>query len=268
MQIRPMTASDLPHAIGVCAQNGWGDMSQVFQFHHEHADCLPFVAEVDGEIVGTAVATMRGAVGWIGQISVLAAHRGRGLGTALTRHTMAVLTSQGCSTLALFATEMGRPIYEKLGFVGEAEFVVWMGRPLPAVPSGVRRAEPGDLPGISALDRQATGQDRSAQLRAFGAGGWVLDDGTGFLIPAPWGAMTGSAAGEAAGRLIIDLTRATKEAESEGVYITLPAANQPGTEYLLSLGFQQTARLPRMLLGEPLRWDPNMVYGRLSGALD
>lgn len=269
MQIRPLTPADLDEAIEVVVRNGWHGVPEQFAFQMGHPDCRQFVAEADGQIVGTGVATQRGRVGWLGQITVASGYRNRGLGTALTGHLMAVLTGLGCRTLLLFATEMGLPIYERLGFTVESEFVVWTGPGLAAVPahSDLRPITPADLAWVCALDRAAMGEDRSAQLRAFGHTGWVCGD-QGFLIPTPWGTQAISAATEAAGRQLLDLARATRHTEPDGVRIVLPAANRSGARYLLTLGFRQTARLPRLILGEPLDWRPDLVYGRMSGALD
>ncbi|HWI53934.1 MAG TPA: GNAT family N-acetyltransferase [Symbiobacteriaceae bacterium] len=269
MQIRPLTPADLTAAIEVVARNGWHGVPEQFAFQMDHPPCHQFVAEADGEIVGTGVATHRGTVGWLGQITVAAGYRNRGLGTAMTGHLMAELSGLGCRTLLLFATEMGRPIYERLGFTVESEFVVWTGPGLAAVPSDprLRPIAPDDLPWVCALDQAAMGQDRSAQLHAFGHTGWVYAD-EGFLIPTPWGTQAICAATEGAGRLLLDVARATRHTEPDGVRIVLPSANRPGALYLLTQGFRQTARLPRMILGEPIDWRPDMVYGRMSGALD
>ncbi|HYF95189.1 MAG TPA: GNAT family N-acetyltransferase [Symbiobacteriaceae bacterium] len=269
MQIRPLQRADLAAAIDIVSANGWASVPEQFAFQIDHPDCHQFVGEEAGQIVATAVATQRGTVGWIGQITVRPEFRGRGLGTAITRHTMNVLTALGCRTLLLFATEMGRPIYEKLGFAVESEFVVWTGPSLPALPvhSLLRPLGPADLDWICALDRRALGEDRSAQLRAFGRTGWVFGPDQGFLIPTPWGAQVISAATAEAGRTLLEVARATKHAEPDGVRIVLPSANRPGANYVVSQGFKQTARLPRMLIGQPLYWEPDLVFGRMSGAL-
>lgn len=269
MQIRPLTRADLAAAVDVVSRNGWHGVAEQFAFQVDHPDCHQYLLESDGAIIGTGVATQRGTVGWVGQITVLPAYRNRGLGTAMTRHVMDVLTDLGCRTLLLFATEMGRPIYEKMGYEVEAEFVVWIGPGLPAVPDhpDLRPIAPADLDWVCPLDQTAMGQDRSAQLRAFGHAGWVVGQ-AGFLIPTPWGSQAITAADAGAGQILLDLARAVKHVEPDGVRMVLPSSNRPGSACLLAQGFKQKSRLPRMLIGEPLQWQPDMVYGRMSGALD
>ncbi|HWI64771.1 MAG TPA: GNAT family N-acetyltransferase [Symbiobacteriaceae bacterium] len=267
MLIRPMRPADLAVASDICTRNGWGDMTSLFAFQLAHDRCHMFVGEVDGEVIATGTGTHRGDVGWVGQISVLPGYRGRGYGTAMTRHVMDVMAGLGCRSLLLFATEMGRPIYERLGFELESEFVVWAGAGLASC-AGVRSLVAADLDWVCELDRAAMGEDRGPQLRAFASGGWAVASGGGFLIPTPWGTQAATAATAEAGRALVDLMRAVKHLEPDGVRICLPAANRPGAEYLVSLGFRQMTRIPRMLLGAPVVWNPDMVYGRMSGALD
>jgi len=162
---------------------------------------------------------------------------------------------------------MGRPIYEQLGFVPDTEFVLRAGPGLVDLPEGLRPITPADLPWICALDRAATGQDRAAELGAFAHGGWAVAD-QGFLIPTSWGTQAMAAATPEAGRVLLDAARAVTPSGPDGVRLAMPADNRDGAAYLLSHGFQDVARMPRMVLGAPLQWEPAMVYGRMSGAME
>jgi predicted N-acetyltransferase YhbS len=53
--------------------------------------------------------------------------RRHGLGRALTEAAIARLHERGASTVLLFATDMGRPLYERLGFVIEGAATAWRG---------------------------------------------------------------------------------------------------------------------------------------------
>ena len=79
--------------------------------------------------VGQGIAT--GHAGWIGNIIVRPEARNRGLGSRVTLDIVNLLRAQGCSTLLLVATELGEPVYQKLGFRLEAPIV---GRGLGPVP--------------------------------------------------------------------------------------------------------------------------------------
>ncbi|HVM45422.1 MAG TPA: GNAT family N-acetyltransferase [Candidatus Thermoplasmatota archaeon] len=44
------------------------------------------------------------------------AHRGRGLAPRIVHEAMAWAKENGCSVMALHASQLGRPVYEKMGF--------------------------------------------------------------------------------------------------------------------------------------------------------
>lgn len=124
-------------------------------------------------LVGTSVLTPYGAdAATCNMIIVDPSMRGHGLGRRLMS---AVLDAAGPRECRLTATEDGRPLYEKLGFVGTGQIRQLQGiaQPLPA-PEGISPATPADLPQIAALDRQATGMDRGALLARLLAEGPIL----------------------------------------------------------------------------------------------
>src|SRR6187551_671257 len=97
-RLRPMTPADLEPAVAGILADDWGDRSAWFAFALEHPACQVLVADLDGEVVGTGVATLNGPVAWIGTIWVAAAHRRHGLGRALTVATLDLAESAGCAT--------------------------------------------------------------------------------------------------------------------------------------------------------------------------
>src|SRR5205823_2979194 len=97
-----------------------------------------FVAELGGAAVGTTACFLFGRVAWVAMVLVDEAARGRGVGTALMRHALAFADDRGIRSVRLDATPLGRPIYEKLGFVAEYPLTRYAGTfsPVPVV-SGV-----------------------------------------------------------------------------------------------------------------------------------
>lgn len=273
MQIRPMSAADLDAAAEVPRQVGWGDLRTLYELGLYHPQAYPFVAEVDGRVVGTSLGTVRGSVGWVGQIAVLPECRGTGLGTALTRHLMAHLTSLGCRTQLLIATDMGQPIYEKLGFAVEAHYRRFQGPSLPAPPTDprLRPLTAADWPAVCALDAATTGEDRSAYLQYYGDAGWVVDgrDGIdGFFVPMPWGTGPRIARTAEAGLLLVDLQRGLVGQRGEAsarvqVLIDSPA----GIAGLAERRFVEIVRPARMVYGERLPQVPAGVWGVFGGAM-
>jgi GNAT superfamily N-acetyltransferase len=81
----------------------------------------PAVALLVGYYGDEAVATARlacyGAVGEITGVVTMPAHRRRGLGTAMTWAVIAEGARRGCTAMTLTASEMGYPVYLRMGFV-------------------------------------------------------------------------------------------------------------------------------------------------------
>lgn len=75
-----------------------------------------FAAMEDETLVGTATLCMDGDLAWIGYVSVAEDHRRRGLGAQLTWQAAARAKDRGMHTAALHASELGEPVYTKLGF--------------------------------------------------------------------------------------------------------------------------------------------------------
>lgn len=72
------------------------------EFKNELYDpSLVLLAELDGQLVGIATSWMPEGLGWVGELGVLAAHRGRGIGTALLRASFAALAARGVTVVRL-----------------------------------------------------------------------------------------------------------------------------------------------------------------------
>ncbi len=173
ISIRTMTAGDVPLGMMLKDQAGWNQVEADWLrfLALEPEGC--FVAEWEGRPVGTTVTTVLGDVGWIAMVLVEKAVRGRGIGTRLVQHAIAHLERRGVGTMRLDATRLGRPVYEKLGFVPEYEVARGEGVARPLRPRGGGGGGGGGtrqsnreilvappLDAVVELDRQVTGTDR------------------------------------------------------------------------------------------------------------
>ena len=109
---------------------------------------------------GPVVPAVPGAPGGLG-VAVVPAHRRAGLGGALTEAIMELLEGRGVATVLLHAAALGRPVYERLGFVPGPPTSL-SGPTLARASTGamVRAGRAADLAAVVALDRAATGEDR------------------------------------------------------------------------------------------------------------
>jgi GNAT superfamily N-acetyltransferase len=278
--IRPARQPELSQLGGLYARAGFAArLAGVVGFARARLGGEVFVADLDGELVGVAAGAHFGASGWVGGVAVAPERRRAGLGGALTEAVVAHLRDRRAGTVLLLATELGRPVYERLGFVAEGEYVTLAGPPVtgrsagggrpwgterePAgLPAGVRVGRAGDRTAVLELDRAATGEDRRRLLGAlWPAGGLVAGDGAvrGYHLASPWrgGGATLAADPEAG----LALLQAVRRSDAEEVSVSLPTGNRPGVLALAATGFQERSRTTRMRLGPPLVWRPEAVFG-------
>lgn len=294
--IRELTPADVERTADAMLREGWGDRRVKMRFVAGHPQCTGLIAEADGAVVGTGVATMNGPVAWIGTIWVDPDWRRRGLGRELTLATIEAGQRAGCGTFVLVATRVGQPLYEGLGFEVQTWYRIKEAPGLPAggAPAGggaaggqggsdgseparprdrsVRRFRPTDLPAMARLDRAATGEDREHLLSAFASPDTTLcvdrDDGSlgGFVVRAPWGGgATIAPDPDDASALLAARRRAA--GPDKRVRAGLLAGNETGLERLATEGWVDVWGAPRLIRGPMPAWNPAAIWGQFDHAI-
>jgi GNAT superfamily N-acetyltransferase len=280
-----MTPADVRPAADALVRSGWGDLRDrlgFFDFAVRHEGCRPFVAERDGSIIGTGVATTNGRVGWVGTIWVDPGARGRGIGRDLTTTVIEALESAGCSTLVLVASEAGKPVYERLGFEVDTHYQTLFAPGVASAANGANEANgrprrprafaPPDLAPMIDLDHTVTGEDRSHLIRAFASPDAALcidgPDGAlaGYVIRPPWGGGATIAPSPDAAVALLEVRRRIAGPDHR-VRAGLPLENEVGIRRLRELGWEDGWQGTRMIRGEPLTWQRTAVWGQFSSAL-
>jgi GNAT superfamily N-acetyltransferase len=82
----------------------------------DRPECLTYVGHADGEPVVSGLGWRTGRTIGVYSIATIPSARRRGFGAAMTARVVADGRAAGCDVAALQASEMGRPIYERLGF--------------------------------------------------------------------------------------------------------------------------------------------------------
>ena len=130
-----------------------------------------------GAIAGTAGATIfpgSPPTGWVHGIVVRPEYQRTGLGARLTEAAIEWLQARSVGAVQLLATDAGRPVYERLGFTAGERYgsFAWpTASPDPAATNEPMR--PSHLRAVLALDREATGEDRSGFIMSLAPSGWV-----------------------------------------------------------------------------------------------
>lgn len=91
-----------------------------------HADAALYVGYLDGAPVVSGLGVRTGRTIGIYDIATVEAMRGRGFGAAMTMRIVDDAADAGCDVASLQASDMGRPIYERLGFRTVVDYVAWV----------------------------------------------------------------------------------------------------------------------------------------------
>ncbi len=270
-----MTATDIPAVNGLARAQGWRDRTTFLEFVLRVPTSQPLVAIADGRLVAGGVATAAGPVGWIGGIVVAEEFRRRGLGRAITDELIGRLHAAGCVTVSLEATDAGRLLYEAMGFRIETWYHQLQAdhidrAPQPPQGSRVRELTPDDLPAVCILDREATGEDRSAAIEVMSESrGWVLERESsvaGFLLPTERAHGLIIAPRFEDGLFLLDLHRSVAPRGAH-VRAGVPHEHEAAWRELQARGWVETWRAPRMLLGPSVPWRPEWIWGQINSAM-
>jgi predicted N-acetyltransferase YhbS len=163
--IRRLGPADLKGCMALAVDRGWLPEKAKWTFLFDIAEVFGVDAP-DGGLAGS-VTLARYGTGHASAGMMLVASRfaRRGLGRALMTH---LLGAAGDATVTLFATEMGRPLYESLGFKPVRRSASFTGLFSPEPEDATvttRPATDADIPAILALDQAAFGADRSHIVR-------------------------------------------------------------------------------------------------------
>src|SRR4051794_23547484 len=122
LEVRPAHPREQDAVAAVLRSAGLGaNVGRLLEYPRTSPTGEVIAAVRGGQIIGAAAVAGFGATGWIGALGVVSSARRRGAGTALTEACTDWLRSRGARTVLLYATEAGRPVYQRVGFVSEGE---------------------------------------------------------------------------------------------------------------------------------------------------
>ncbi|HEY4098900.1 MAG TPA: GNAT family N-acetyltransferase [Baekduia sp.] len=264
--IRPATDREVPLAIEVLRRAGFGtQVARLLEYPRRSPDGAILVAEGEGGgVSGVACVAAFATSGWIGALGVTPEARHRGVGTALTEASVRWLRARGARTVMLYATEAGRPVYERLGFVAEERAVAWRGVSGAAPPAQLQRLAEADRGRLRTLDHLTTGERRDAVLDTIiPLAGVAVDGGAGegllgWAIASPWGA--GTAISALRPEVGVALMAAATAGPAAGTLI-VPDVNGAANDALQAWRFVRLNDALRMRLGPAVAWHPDRQFG-------
>ena len=239
------------------------DIISFMKLHFGKNYFFPVVAENSGEIVGVGNGIFTGRSVWLGNIIVHEEERGRGIGTMITKYLIDMLGKMNCTSFLLIATSQGEPMYHKLGFETTDHYHFF--RISKSIPppnhSYLRKISDVNIEMLLKLDRLATCEDRQELLSEVAGNGYQYTkcESSGFFLPEfDQGLIVANQPEAGLSLLQLKISMGMQS-------VVLPDKNRTALEFMMQMGYKPHASAPRMLLGNPLNWKPELIYSRAAG---
>ncbi|THU36936.1 GNAT family N-acetyltransferase [Niastella caeni] len=265
MKATPFTPADID-SLPYIQPEGWPDIRPYFTYYTRSSFCFPIKIVNDDKMIGTGTTIIHQDVAWLAHIIVHKEYRKQGIGKLITESLVNSLKSTNCTTVYLLATDLGAPVYEKVGFETETEYLLFKDitvKEKPTLPDPITPYEVKYKKQIAALDKSTSGEERLFHLEEHLQTGFVYSDNgslKGFYLPS-FGDGLIIAGDPAAGLALLKLHLASQNRAF------FPKENLVATDYLSENGNKKVSTAKRMRLGKirPVKFDN--IYNRIGGNL-
>lgn len=256
MHIEQFRYEDIDDFLALAAAEGWISDRWEFEFLLEQfpAGCL--TARKEEKLTGFVTAIKYDTSGWVGNLIVGSECRGQGVGGALMKQALAVLTAAGAETVWLTASKQGKPLYEKLGFTVIDVINRWVGRGLWSGSGGRPVASRSE---VLAIDSAGWGDRRDSLIDAAMQRGTLFCAEGGFLVSQPCGdgIQVGPWGGHGAALLLNEALLVAGKGTK--VVLDVPIRNTAQTDFLLGKGFSIQGSTLLMYRGKAPAYAPEQI---------
>jgi GNAT superfamily N-acetyltransferase len=259
--LRKLTIPDVPGAMALSTEAGWNQTGDDWRMLIELSPQGCLAIEIDGEIASTATLTCYGTrLAWVGMVLTRIKHRGRGYAMRLLKETLRVADELGIESVKLDATDLGQPLYEKLGFRAEQPVERWW-RAGHDDATTTSTAEP-PAPNWQSADQHAFGVDRVALLEKLARRNAPLTIGNSYLLTRAGREISylGPSICDSPATARTLMERALQNPSPGGCFWDLMVANKPAVSLAQDLGFAPKRHLLRMVRGKDVRGNEGAVY--------
>lgn len=245
---------------------GWTDIRPYFYYYSGSEFCQALKITSENKIIAVGTTIEHEETAWLAHIIVHPEFRNRGLGAEIASGLIGSLDKTQYKTIYLDATDMGYPVYKKLGFEIETEYIHLDGdyadnpltNPAALIPFHERYRDR-----LLELDKLISGENRLKVLQdhLVTALLYIADDKLlGAYFPKLFDGFILAIDPHAGTELMKLRMRATNSAR-------FPITNQTASNFLLNNGYKQIRTSKRMILGEKRKWQSDRIFNRISGGL-
>ncbi len=245
---------------------GWGDLVPRFRYHLENAFCKPVKLTVAGKMAAIGTVIFHKDSAWLASIIVHPECRNKGYGTAITKFLIDAVDQKRYSTIYLDATDMGYPVYKKLGFNQEMQYA-HLKADQPFIERRISKSvipyTPEFLPDLLAMDRFVSAEDRADTITGHLQSAMLYVSNKsleGYYLPALANGLI-IAGNEVAGTELMNCRLQHFD------FAVLPEVNTTALNYLTRNNLYQFRISRRMYMGKKKEWHAGKIYNRISGQL-
>lgn len=243
----------------------WYDPIPIHAFYFQASYCFAFKMEVNGQPIGVGTVIYHKEVAWLAHILVHKDHQRKGLGKAITSYLVDHALSKGINCIYLIATDMGAPVYSKLGFKVETEYIIYKDIELNLgheVSKNIHPYTKQYKAEIFALDQSVTGECRIDSLCLNLNTGYVYLNNNkviGFYLPNLGDGLI-IASNEEAGQALMLM-----RLKGEHTTAIFPKDNKNAIGFMEVLKVKPSGFMKRMVYGIPRQVHYNKIYNRIGG---
>jgi GNAT superfamily N-acetyltransferase len=264
MSIRRLQQEDIPLVKDLPPEEWKFNYRQFLNLHFGKPYFYAVVYVYKGKIAGTGNAIINGRIGWLANIITSNEYRNQGIGTSITKHLMEYIADKNCETQLLIATDLGHPIYQKLGFRKNSTYRFFRSETPLKAPEDKHlvKLKKTDLKDILEIDRQVLGDDRAYLITRCYQGGWIYKENNrliGYYLP-NMGRGAIVATEKEAGLLLLQQKHSQADRQT-----AIPKENQVAFNYLFNNGFEYFNNCARMIIGKEVPWQPTNIFSYSHG---
>jgi GNAT superfamily N-acetyltransferase len=259
--LRLLCAADLTGAMELSRLAGWNQTEDDWEMMLQLDPHGCFAIEADDRIAATTtLLCYENRLAWIGMVLTRPEYRHRGFAQRLMESALQRAADLKIESIKLDATAQGQPLYEKLGFKTEQIVERWF-RDGGGPNSGVEPLAPSSQYSLE-MDLEAVGANRSTLLQNLAARHLprTTKEASCFSRPGTRAQYLGPCVAQTQkdARLVIEHT--LRDSPESGWFWDLLSANNNAIQLAEEFGFAPQRRLERMVLGNSLPKNDEIVY--------
>jgi GNAT superfamily N-acetyltransferase len=259
--LRKLAARDTAAALELSTEAGWNQTEDDWRRLLELSPKGCLAIEVAGEVVATAtIVAYECRLAWIGMVLTRKTYRGRGFAKRLLNEVLRFADILNIENVKLDATDLGKPLYEKLGFRSEQVVERWECEKVAVAAVAV---PPTSFPAaVFSYDQFAFGANRSTLLQSLAKSRppVLLDNSYAMTREGRVSEYLGPSVAKSAEAARRVITSVLASHAGRSCYWDLLPANTMAVQLAREFDFAPKRHLTRMVRGQDLRGNEQQTY--------